>query len=215
MLRDYILFDGFTIIILINIILVAITKTLNSLKFKHFLLIYLNNSFLKFNSNDNNYLSNFNVLLNINYIVSISVFICVIFSYNSYSPSNIFEISEFLKILFFLTVFIYCKYLVELIVGWAFSINKFIATINLQKNSFNQLMGVVVILLNTLAIYSFPNSLTFIKISLFIVISLYLIGIYKVITLNDNLILSNMFYFILYLCTLEIVPILFIINELI
>ena len=164
MLRDYILFDGFTIIILINIILVAITKTLNSLKFKHFLLIYLNNSFLKFNSNDNNYLSNFNVLLNINYIVSISVFICVIFSYNSYSPSNIFEISEFLKILFFLTVFIYCKYLVELIVGWAFSINKFIATINLQKNSFNQLMGVVVILLNTLAIYSFPNSLTFIKI---------------------------------------------------
>ena len=215
MLRDYILFDGFTIIILINIILVAITKTLNSLKFKHFLLIYLNNSFLKFNSNDNNYLSNFNVLLNINYIVSISVFICVIFSYNSYSPSNIFEISEFIKILFFLTVFLYCKYLVELIVGWAFSINKFIATINLQKNSFNQLMGVVVILLNTLAIYSFPNSLTFIKISLFIVISLYLIGIYKVITLNDNLILSNMFYFILYLCTLEIVPILFIINELI
>ena len=51
--------------------------------------------------------------------------------------------------------------------------------------------------------------------SIFFVISLYLIGLYKVIRLNDNLILSNMFYFILYLCTLEIVPILFFINELI
>ena len=71
------------------------------------------------------------------------------------------------------------------------------------------------ILLNSLAIYSFPNSVTFTKISIFLVISLYLVGLYKVIRLNDNLILSIMFYFILYLCTLEIVPILFFINELI
>ena len=215
MIRDYILFDGFTIIILLNLIIVTIAKTLNNSKFKQFIFIYLNNSFLKFNTNNNSFLSSFNSLLNINYLISLSVYISIIISYSSYGINNNFEISIFFKTLLIVIVFVYAKYLIELLVGWAFSISKFIVTFNLQKNNFNKLIGIIIILLNSLAIYSFPNSMTFIKMSIFFVISLYLIGLYKVIRLNDNLILSNMFYFILYLCTLEIVPILFFINELI
>ena len=215
MIRDYILFDGFTIIILLNIIIVTIAKTLNNSKFKQFLFLYLNNSFLKFSSKNNSFLSSFNSLLNINYIISLSVYISILFSFNLYGFNNNFEISIFLTTFLVLVAFIYMKYLIEILIGWAFNINKFIISFNLQKNSFNKLIGLIMILLNSLAIYSFPNSITFIKISIFFVISLYLIGLYKVIRLNDNLILSNMFYFILYLCTLEIVPILFFINELI
>ena len=128
---------------------------------------------------------------------------------------NNFETSIFFTTLVFIVVFIYTKYFIEILIGWAFNISKFVVSFNLQKNSFNKLLGIFIILLNSLAIYSFPNSIIFIKISIFFVISLYVVGLYKVIRLNDNLILSNMFYFILYLCTLEIVPILFIINELI
>ena len=215
MIRDYILFDGFTIIILLNIIIVTIAKTLNNSKFKQFLLIYLNNSFLKFSSNDNSFLSSFNSLLNVNYIISLSVYISILISYNLHGFNNNFEISIFFTTLIFIIAFIYTKYLIEILIGWAFNIRKFVVSFNLQKNSFNKLIGIIMILLNSLAIYSFPNSVTFTNISIFLVISLYLIGLYKVIRLNDNLILSNMFYFILYLCTLEIVPILFIINELI
>ena len=215
MIREYILFDGFTIIILLNMIIVTIAKALNNSKFKQFIFIYLNNSFLKFNTNNNSFLSSFNSLLNINYLISLSVYISIIISYSSYGINNNFEISIFFKTLLIVIVFVYAKYLIELLVGWAFSISKFIVTFNLQKNNFNKLIGIIIILLNSLAIYSFPNSMTFIKMSIFFVISLYLIGLYKVIRLNDNLILSNMFYFILYLCTLEIVPILFFINELI
>ena len=215
MIRDYISFDGFTIVILLNIIIVTIAKTLNNSKFKQFLLIYLNNSFLKFSSNDNSFLSSFNSLLNVNYIISISVYISILISYNLYGFNNNFEISIFFTTLLFIVAFIYTKYLIEILIGWAFNIRKFVVSFNLQKNSFNKLIGIIMILLNSLAIYSFPNSVTFTKISIFLVISLYLVGLYKVIRLNDNLILSNMFYFILYLCTLEIVPILFFINELI
>ena len=215
MIRDYILFDGFTIIILLNIIIVTIAKTLNNSKFKQFLLIYLNNSFLKFSSNDNSFLSSFNSLLNVNYIISLSVYISILISYNLHGFNNNFEISIFFTTLLFIVAFIYTKYLIEILIGWAFNIRKFVVSFNLQKNSFNKLIGIIMILLNSLAIYSFPNSVTFTKISIFLVISLYLVGLYKVIRLNDNLILSNMFYFILYLCTLEIIPILFFINELI
>lgn len=213
MIRDYILFDGFTIIILLNIIIVTIAKALNNSKFKQFIFIYLNNSFLKFNTNNNSFLSSFNSLLNINYLISLSVYISIIISYSSYGINNNFEISIFFKTLLIVIVFVYAKYLIELLVGWAFSISKFIVTFNLQKNNFNKLIGIIIILLNSLAIYSFPNSMTFIKMSIFFVISLYLIGLYKVIRLNDNLILSNMFYFILYLCTLEIIPYYFFINN--
>jgi len=215
MIRDYILFDGFTIIILLNVIIVTIAKTLNNSKFKQFLFIYLNNSFLKFKSNDNSFLSSFNSLLNLNYIISLSVYISILFSNNLYGFNNNFETSIFFTTLVFIVVFIYTKYFIEILIGWAFNISKFVVSFNLQKNSFNKLLGIFIILLNSLAIYSFPNSIIFIKISIFFVISLYVVGLYKVIRLNDNLILSNMFYFILYLCTLEIVPILFIINELI
>ena len=215
MIRDYILFDGFTIIILLNIIIVTIAKTLNNSKFKQFLLIYLNNSFLKFSSNDNSFLSSFNSLLNVNYIISLSVYISILISYNLHGFNNNFEISIFFTTLIFIIAFIYTKYLIEILIGWAFNIRKFVVSFNLQKNSFNKLIGIIMILLNSFAIYSFPNSVIFTNISIFLVISLYLAGLYKVIRLNDNLILSNMFYFILYLCTLEIVPILFFINELI
>ena len=215
MIRDYILFDGFTIIILLNVIIVTIAKTLNNSKFKQFLFIYLNNSFLKFKSNDNSFLSSFNSLLNVNYIISLSVYISILFSNNLYGFNNNFETSIFFTTLVFIVVFIYTKYFIEILIGWAFNISKFVVSFNLQKNSFNKLLGIFIILLNSLAIYSFPNSIIFIKISIFFVISLYGVGLYKVIRLNDNLILSNMFYFILYLCTLEIVPILFIVNELI
>ena len=215
MIRDYILFDGFTIIILLNVIIVTIAKTLNNSKLKQFLFIYLNNSFLKFKSNDNSFLSSFNSLLNVNYIISLSVYISILFSNNLYGFNNNFETSIFFTTLVFIVVFIYTKYFIEILIGWAFNISKFVVSFNLQKNSFNKLLGIFIILLNSLAIYSFPNSIIFIKISIFFVISLYVVGLYKVIRLNDNLILSNMFYFILYLCTLEIVPILFIINELI
>ena len=215
MIRDYILFDGFTIIILLNIIIVTIAKTLNNSKFKQFLLIYLNNSFLKFSSNDNSFLSSFNSLLNVNYIISLSVYISILISYNLHGFNNNFEISIFFTTLLFIIAFIYTKYLIEILIGWAFNIRKFVVSFNLQKNSFNKLIGIIMILLNSFAIYSFPNSVIFTNISIFLVISLYLVGLYKVIRLNDNLILSNMFYFILYLCTLEIVPILFFINELI
>ena len=215
MIRDYILFDGFTIIILLNIIIVTIAKTLNNSKFKQFLLIYLNNSFLKFSSNDNSFLSSFNSLLNVNYIISLSVYISILISYNLHGFNNNFEISIFFTTLIFIIAFIYTKYLIEILIGWAFNIRKFVVSFNLQKNSFNKLIGIIMILLNSFAIYSFPNSVIFTNISIFLVISLYLVGLYKVIRLNDNLILSNMFYFILYLCTLEIVPFLFFINELI
>ncbi len=215
MIRDYILFDGFTIIILLNLIIVTLAKALNNSKFRQFIFIYLNNSYLKFSTNNNSFLSSFNSLLNINYLISLSVYISILLSYSNSGVNNNFEISIFLKTLFIVVLFIYTKYLFEILVGWSFDIRKFIITFNLQKNSFNKLIGIIIILFNSLSIYSFPGSVTFIKISIFFVISLYLVGLYKVIILNDKLILSNMFYFILYLCTLEIVPILFFINELI
>ena len=90
MIREYILFDGFTIIILLNVIIVTIAKTLNNSKFKQFLFIYLNNSFLKFKSNDNSFLSSFNSLLNVNYIISLSVYISILFSNNLYGFNNNF-----------------------------------------------------------------------------------------------------------------------------
>ena len=121
----------------------------------------------------------------------------------------------YLKTLLYFILFIYSKYLLEIVIGWSFKIDKFVKTFNKQRNSFNKFIGIIIILLNSLTVYTFPNSLAFLKISIIIIVILYIIGLYKTVRLNDNLVIPNMFYFILYLCTLEIMPILFIINELV
>ena len=100
MIREYILFNGFTIIILLNIIIVTIAKELNNSKFKQFIFIYLNNSFLKFSTSNNSFLSSFNSLLNINYLISLSVYISILLSYSTSDFNNNFELSIFFKILF-------------------------------------------------------------------------------------------------------------------
>ena len=148
MIREYILFDGFTIIILLNIIIVTIAKALNNSKFKQFIFIYLNNSFLKFSTSNNSFLSSFNSLLNINYLISMSVYISILLSYSPSGTNNNFDISIFFKTLFFVAMFIYTKYSFEILVGWSFNIRKFIIAFNLQKNSFNKLIGIIIILFN-------------------------------------------------------------------
>ena len=134
MIRDYILFDGFTIIILLNIIIVTIAKALNNSKFKQFIFIYLNNSFLKFNTNSNSFLSSFNSLLNINYLISLSVYISIIISYSSYGINNNFEIVKRIspkkgRILFFNGNILHASQ------GPRKSLNRCILNINLEVES--------------------------------------------------------------------------------
>ena len=213
MIRDYLILDNVTIVILINLFLILTSKLIDLSKFNSFLYIYINNSFLRYNNSENNFFNGFNLLLSLNFLFSISLYITILSS--NYNQIKYFNFAYFIKIFGLILIFYLIKFLIELLIGWAFNIRKFIKSFSFQKTSFNKYLGIILVLINSLLIFSFSNSLIATNISLILVVILYLTGLFKVATLNDNLIISNLFYFILYLCTLEFVPILYLIYKLV
>lgn len=213
MIRDLLIMDNFTIIILVNLFLILTSKLVDLSKFNSFLYIYINNSFLRYNNSENNFFNGFNLLLTTNFLLSISLYITIISSY--INEIEYFNFKYFIKIFVILSIFYFFRFIIEHLLGWAFNIRRFIKSFNFQKNSFNKYLGIILVLINSLLIYSYSSSLIAINISLFLIVLLYLSGLFKIVTLNDNLIYPNLFYFILYLCTLEIIPILYLIQELV
>lgn len=105
-----------------------------------------------------------------------------------------------------LIVFILSKYLIEKIIATSFNIEEFIEQFNLQKVSYRTYIGLIILPVDIILYYN-NNSSKFV-IFLFIVIILAINTATYLLSLKNyqNLIFSKLFYFILYLCALEIAP---------
>ena len=112
----------------------------------------------------------------------------------------------YIQIMTILIVFILSKYLIEKIIATSFNIEEFIEQFNLQKVSYRTYIGLIILPVDIILYYN-NNSSKFI-IFFFIVIILAINTATYVLSLKNyqNLIFGKLFYFILYLCALEIAP---------
>lgn len=112
----------------------------------------------------------------------------------------------FTRIVTFLTYFVLVKYLIEKIIGTSFNINEFVDLFNLQKVTYRSYIGLLILPVNAILFYydDVPKliPLTIIGLSACISMFSYFISIKT----YQNTIINKLFYFILYLCTLEIAP---------
>jgi len=155
--------------------------------------------------------SSFTVGLFFVQIISFAFFIQLamhIFSENSKAAEIVLKTDWilFIQIATFLLYFILAKYLVEKIVATSFNIEEFVDLFNLQKVTYRTYIGVLLLPINAVLFYydNIPSivPLAIIGISLCISIYSYFISIKT----YQNAIISKLFYFILYLCALEIAP---------
>ena len=97
MLREIISNEWYTILFVLCLCILALTKRSFSTRFNDFLLLVGNSKYLKIYAKDQKFIDQFDALLFINLIISLSLF--AFLGYSTFIDSMVFDIGLFLKIL--------------------------------------------------------------------------------------------------------------------
>jgi len=204
MLRDIISNDFFTILLVAGLIVVAAAKLASPKRFNDFLSVIGNSKYLKIYSREQKFFDKFDALLFTNLIISVSLFSFITYKFftntNTISPDTMFKIS------FGICVYILIKVFVERLIGSLFQMDAMIDQYLFQKISYKNYLGIALIPINALLLYSFKPTLTFFYVTVILLFVVILIGLFTSLKAHQSLIKYNIFYFILYLCALEIAP---------
>ncbi|WP_335973495.1 DUF4271 domain-containing protein [Gaetbulibacter jejuensis] len=204
MLREVVSNEWFTIFIVLGLVLVTLSKFLFENRFKDFLLVIGNSKYLKIYSRDQKFIDGFDTLMFLNLLISVSIFSFIAYS-ELVLPSE-FDLTLFVKVLFAIGALILIKVLLERLLASLFEIDELIDAYLFQKTSYLNYSGFVLLPINILLIYSITPSKPLIYTVISLVLLINLIGFITSFKKHQKLIFDNLFYFILYLCALEIGP---------
>lgn len=196
--------DWATVLFIVSLGLIVLTRNLFENRFHDFIRLIVSDKYLKIYKESSHLMSGFTVFLFATNLISLSFFIQIIFHHLGYGAKTDWVL--FVQIFTFLTVFILSKFLIEKIIATTFGIEEIIEEFNLQKVSFRTYLGLLLLPITIILFYNdlVSNSLIYTLIAILLIINLltYLFSL----KIYQNLIISQLFYFILYLCALEIAP---------
>jgi hypothetical protein len=203
-MRDFVTYEWFTIFTVIGLFAIVVAKHVNALRFSDFLSVLGNSKYLKIYTRDQKFIDQFDSLLFVNLVLSFSVFIY--FAYSTFVLPLSFDLITFLKLLFAVSAVIIIKTLLERLIGSLFEIDRLIDHYLFQKTTFKNYSGIVFLTTNLFLLYTnIPADIIIISgFSLICLINL--IGFLTSFKNYEKLINPNIFYFLLYLCALEIGP---------
>ena len=204
MLREIISNEWFTILIVLCIGILAFAKAAFSTRFNDFLWVIGNSKYLKIHSRDQKFIDQFDSFLFLNLIISLSLFFFI--CYNTFFETIAFDITLFLKLLVGIGALILIKVLLERLIGSIFGIDSLIDSYVFQKTNFKNYIGLVLLPINILLIFAVHPTKSLIYIAIGLLFAINLVGFISSFKMHQKLILNNLFYFILYLCALEIAP---------
>lgn len=200
--------DWATIIFVLSLFLIVLAKSVFETRFNDYIRLIVSDKYTKIYRESSHLMSGFNVILFIVNIISLSFFIQLVLVNYNYGIKTDWIL--FTRIFTLLTVFILSKFLVEKIIAATFGIEEIIEQFNLQKVTFRTYIGLLLLPVSIILFYGnySTNSLIITVISILLIINLvtYLISLKN----YQNLVFGKLFYFILYLCALEIAPYYFI-----
>ncbi|MFN4026322.1 MULTISPECIES: DUF4271 domain-containing protein [Flavobacterium] len=200
--------DWATYLFVLSFALIAVTRTAFETRFNDFLRILVSDKYIKVYKDPSHLMSGFTVLLFIVQSISFAFFIQMTLSHFGYVSKTDWVL--FIRILTFFGVFVLSKFLIEKIIATVFNIEEFAEQLNLQKVSYRTFISLLILPLNIYLFYSdnSSNALLFCIIGIILIINLY--SYLVSLKIYQNLLIGKLFYFILYLCALEIAPYYFI-----
>lgn len=204
MLREIISNEWLTILFVLCFCILAYVKATFSNRFSDFLWVIGNSKYLKIYSRDQKFIDQFDALLFLNLIISSALFFFI--WYNTFFESIAFDLILFLKFLLGIGAIILIKVLLERLVGSLFEIDSLIDSYVFQKTNYKNYIGLVLLPINILLIFAVYPSKTILYIVISLLFLINLVGFVTSFKMHQKLILNNLFYFILYLCALEIAP---------
>ncbi|SRR5690606_1439898 len=191
-----------------SFLLLMIVKSVFTKQFNDFLTLAYTDKYIKLYSAESDSLNWFSGLLIFIQFIAYSFFIHIISGQLGYTDKNNFF--SFLGIFTFILFFISLKFLLEKSISILFEIQEFYNRFLFQQATYRMYFGLILLLTTFIFFYSKEPiiEITYILIGGFVLFHLiiYLISL----RVFQKEIKSNLFYFILYLCTFKIAPYYFI-----
>ncbi|MCC9072794.1 DUF4271 domain-containing protein [Flavobacterium sp. F-65] len=200
--------DWATLLFVLCFAVIAMTKSIYESRFGDFTKLIFSDKYAKIYRDSSHIKSGFTIALFFLQIISFAFFIQLTLSSFGYATKT--DWLQYIQIVTLLAFFILSKYLIEKIVATSFNIEEFIEHFNLQKVTYRAYIGILILPINAILFYYDDISKNVLLIILAISLCISLFSYFISIKNYQNVILSKLFYFILYLCTLEIAPYYFI-----
>ena len=205
--------DWITVIIFSSILFMVIAKNLFYNRFLNFIILPFNNKYIFMYNKKDKLLNWFNIFFTIFQLLNFSLFIYLASNILSNSESDKYPVF-FSIILGFLFLFLIGKILLQMGGGFVFNNNKIISEFIFKKLSYLNYSSIIMLAANIILTYVLKDSKIIVFVSIFLIVVVNVIGWITIIKNYQKVISGYFFYFILYLCALEIAPIVIIANYL-
>ncbi|WP_348799977.1 DUF4271 domain-containing protein [Flavobacterium adhaerens] len=196
--------DWVAILFIMAIGIIAITKSIYENRFEDFSKLIFSDKYTRIYRDNSHLMGMFSISLFFVQMISFSFFAQILLSTFGYGSKNDWVL--FIRIFTFIIYFVLSKFLIEKIIATTFKIEEAIEQFNLQKVTYRTYIGLLILPVDIILYYYNPV-LKNIPLIIFysIVVLNVLLYVYSIKNYRKE-IFSKMFYFILYLCTLEIAP---------
>ena len=198
-----------TIVLFVSLSLIVLVKKLFYSRFINFIILPLNNKYIFLYNKKNKIFNGFNILFTIFQLLNLSLFIYISKNILFKLSDNIYLIS-YPYILGLATIYLFFKTILQFSSGYILSINRGVSEFIFKKLSYLNYSSLVMFIANVILTYILKDSRPIIYSSLFLIILINVLGWFTILKNHQIFSTNNIFYFILYICTLEILPLLII-----
>lgn len=196
--------DWATIVFLVAFALIVLAKSFFETRFNEYLRLVVSDKYVKVYRDGSHLMSGFTILLFIVQLLSLAFFAQLVLAHFGYVAKTDWIV--FIQILTLLIVFLLSKFLIEKIIATSFNMEEFVEQFNLQKVSYRTYIGLLVLPIDIVLFYNDNPSNFLIYFFIVAVLLINLLTYLASLRNYQNLLLNRLFYFILYLCALEIAP---------
>ncbi|MFS4494243.1 DUF4271 domain-containing protein [Maribacter sp. 2308TA10-17] len=199
--------DWITVLIFGSLLLIVIAKNTFYNRFLNFIILPFNNKYIFMYNKKEKLMNWFHIFFTIFQVVNFSLFLYL--SWRAFFGTlEDPELNQYMYpiLLGSLLLFLILKVLLQLGNGFIFNSNKIISELVFKKVSYLNHSGLVMFLANIVLSYIFKDSKAVVYLTFFLILLINGIGWVVLLRNHQKFIVSNFFYFILYLCALEIAP---------
>ena len=197
--------DWITLILLLSFALIVVARYAFSQRFSHFIMLFATDKYLLLKGKDPNLFHPFNVLFFTVNTIAVGLFIFVAFE--TFSEGDIIRPPIlFLRIITAYAGFVLLKFSLEKILANVLALDSKMNYYLFYKLSYRNFIALILLPISVSMIYIWQPGEIGIYIIFGFILLLNLVTLLGIYRKNQQYILDHWFYFILYLCALEIGP---------
>ncbi|WP_036380336.1 DUF4271 domain-containing protein [Muricauda sp. MAR_2010_75] len=197
--------DWMTLVLFISLIIFALGKYFYHTKFLNFIILPFNDKYVLLHNKKGQLFNWFHILLTVFQAINLAFFIFLSLKAFDVLPSENHQ-NVFFLILALLVLFQIAKLILQFIKGFVFNTQGLISELVFSKTSYLNHSSILLFIGNVILVYIFRDSKMIIYATIILILLVNGIGVIKLLKNYQKAMFPYFVYFILYLCALEIAP---------